>query len=195
MEGFDSTMARIGYARVSTVDQHLDLQKDALLAAGCSRIFEDCGVSGAEWQRNGLDKMLRALRRGDILIVWKLDRLGRSLGHLVTVIERLRRRGVEFQSLTESIDTSSPTGKLLFHIVASIAEFEKSLLRERTIAGIESARARGKQPGRRRALTEEQCREIRDALAAGSNLREIANRYRVHPRTITRGMDRLIRTG
>lgn len=118
-------MARIGYARVSTIDQHLDLQKNALRLAGCTRIFEDHGVSGSDENRCGLSSMLKALRRGDILIVWRLDRLGRSIAHLISMVETLRRRGIGFISLTESIDTSSPGGKLIFHILAALAEFEK----------------------------------------------------------------------
>ncbi|MBY3378931.1 recombinase family protein [Rhizobium laguerreae] len=184
-------MARIGYARVSTVDQHLDLQRDALRAAGCILIFEDHGVSGGDRRRIGLEKALKALGKGDTLIVWRIDRLGRSLSHLVAVVERLLRRGVGFKSLTESIDTSTAAGKLIFHILASMAEFEKSLIRERTIAGLEAARARGKQPGRRPALTNAQCLEIREALDAGAAVRDVASQYNVHPRTVARGVERL----
>ncbi|CUX22385.1 DNA-invertase from lambdoid prophage e14 [Agrobacterium sp. NCPPB 925] len=184
-------MARIGYARVSTVDQHLDLQKNALRLAGCDRIFEDHGVSGSDEQRSGLSSMLKALRRGDVLIVWRLDRLGRSLSHLISMVETLKRRGICFISLTESIDTSSAGGQLIFHILAALAEFEKSLIRERTIAGIAAAKARGKLPGRRPALTETQCMEIRLSLDAGASLRDIAKMYNVHPRTVRRGIRRL----
>lgn len=111
--------------------------------------------------------MLKALRRDDILVVWRLDRLGRSIVHLISLVEKLKRRGIGFISLTESIDTSSAGGQLIFHILAALAEFEKSLIRERTIAGIAAAKARGKLPGRRPALTEVQCREIRAVLNAG----------------------------
>ncbi|WP_244638290.1 recombinase family protein [Agrobacterium fabrum] len=191
MEGFIGNMTRIGYARVSTVDQHLDLQRNALRLAGCNRIFEDHGVSGTNEQRGGLSSMLKALRRGDILVVWRLDRLGRSIVHLISMVESLKRRGVGFVSLTESIDTSSAGGQLIFHILAALAEFEKSLIRERTIAGIAAAKARGKLPGRRPALTELQCREIRTMLNAGASVREIAQKYNVHPRTVLRGIRRL----
>ncbi|QCL72245.1 MULTISPECIES: recombinase family protein [Agrobacterium] len=191
MKGSIETMARIGYARVSTVDQHLDLQKNALRLAGCDRIFEDHGVSGSDEQRSGLSSMLKALRRGDVLIVWRLDRLGRSLSHLISMVETLKRRGICFISLTESIDTSSAGGQLIFHILAALAEFEKSLIRERTIAGIAAAKARGKLPGRRPALTETQCMEIRLSLDAGASLRDIAKMYNVHPRTVRRGIRRL----
>jgi len=191
MEGFIGDMTRIGYARVSTVDQHLDLQRNALRLAGCNRIFEDHGVSGSHEQRGGLSSMLKALRRGDILVVWRLDRLGRSIIHLISMIETLKRRGIGFVSLTESIDTSSAGGQLIFHILAALAEFEKSLIRERTIAGIAAAKARGKFPGRRPALTEVQCREIRTVLNAGASVREVAQKYNVHPRTVLRGIRRL----
>ncbi|UXT41454.1 recombinase family protein [Agrobacterium tumefaciens] len=191
MEGFIGNMTRIGYARVSTVDQHLDLQRNALRLAGCNRIFEDHGMSGSNEQRGGLSSMLKALRRGDILVVWRLDRLGRSIIHLISMVESLKRRGVGFVSLTESIDTSSAGGQLIFHILAALAEFEKSLIRERTIAGIAAAKARGKLPGRRPALTEVQCMEIRSVLNAGASVREVAQKYNVHPRTILRGIRRL----
>ncbi|KGD87664.1 DNA resolvase [Rhizobium sp. YS-1r] len=187
-------MARIGYARVSTVDQHLDLQRNALRAAGCDRIFEDHGVSGGQDKRGGLSSMLRALRKGDVLIVWRLDRLGRSIRHLISIIESLKRRGIAFFSLTECIDTSSAGGQLIFHILAALAQFEKSLIRERTIAGIEAAKARGKSPGRRRALSERQCVEIHAALGAGLSVRDLAHRYNVHPRTIARGIERLLQS-
>ena len=191
IEGFIGDMTRIGYARVSTVDQHLDLQRNALRLAGCERIFEDHGVSGSLQQRGGLSSMLKALRRGDILVVWRLDRLGRSITHLISMVESLKRRGVGFVSLTESIDTSSAGGQLIFHILAALAEFEKSLIRERTIAGIAAARARGKLPGRRPVLTEGQCREISAVLNAGASIREVAREYNVHPRTVLRGIRRL----
>ena len=191
MEGFSSNMARIGYARVSTVDQHLDLQKNALRLAGCDRIFEDHGISGSHEHRGGLSSMLRALRRGDILIVWRLDRLGRSIAHLISLVETLKRRGIGFISLTESIDTSSAGGQLIFHILAALAEFEKSLIRERTIAGIAAAKERGSVPGRRPALTNVQCEEILLALNSGMSIRDLAKDYRVHPRTVRRGLDRL----
>jgi DNA invertase Pin-like site-specific DNA recombinase len=188
LEGF---MARIGYARVSTVDQHLDLQRNALLNAGCAKVFEDHGVSGTQDVRCGLSSMMKALRKGDTLVVWRLDRLGRSIRHLITVIDDLKRRGIGFLSLSENIDTLSASGRLLFHIFAAISEFEKSLIRERTIAGIEAARARGKCPGRRPALTEAQCCEIRAAVNAGTSVRDVARRYGVHPRTVVRSLERL----
>ena len=137
----------IGYARVSTGDQRLDLQLDALDAAGCKRTFTD-KTSGAKSERPGLEEALAFAREGDTLVVWRLDRFGRSLKDLVERVDTLKARGVGFRSLQESIDTTSPTGTLIFHIFASLAEFERELVRERTMAGLQSARARGRQGGR-----------------------------------------------
>ncbi|WP_297462955.1 recombinase family protein [Ferrovum sp.] len=139
---------RIGYARVSTQDQHPELQLDALTAVGCEQIFQE-KVSGKDKDRPELDTCLKVLRTGDTLIVWRLDRLGRSLKDLVEIVHTLEARGVSFQSLTESIDTSNAGGKLVFHVFAALAEFERNLIRERTIAGLTAARARGRMGGRR----------------------------------------------
>ena len=146
---------RIGYVRVSTLEQNLDLQKDALQKAGCERIFEDV-ASGKREQRNGLDRAREQLRKGDVLVVWRLDRLGRSLKHLIELMTELENEGIGFQSMTESIDTTSPGGKLVFHIFASLAEFERGLIRERTNAGLAAARARGKKGGRPKRLEPQQ---------------------------------------
>jgi DNA invertase Pin-like site-specific DNA recombinase len=146
----------IGYARVSTGDQTLDLQVDALKARGCEKIYTDAGVSGSKASRPELDKALADLRSGDTLVVWRLDRLGRSLAHLVEVVNGLGDRGVGFTSLRETIDTGTPTGKLMFHLMASLAEFERDLIRERTNAGLASARARGRVGGRPKSLSEAQ---------------------------------------
>ena len=137
----------VGYARVSTSDQNLDLQNDALQAAGCERLFTDT-VSGARGERPGLTAALNECRSGDTLVVWKLDRLGRSLPHLVETVRDLSVRGVGFKSLQEQIDTTTSSGKLIFHIFASLAEFERDLIRERTNAGLTAARARGRNGGR-----------------------------------------------
>lgn len=145
----------IGYARVSTQDQNLDLQNDALKKAGCEKIFED-KVSGAKIERKGLDEALEYVRSGDVLVVWKLDRLGRGLRDLIDKMQDLEKRGVGFKSLTENIDTTTAGGKLIFHIFGSLAEFERSLIKERTMAGLASARARGIKGGRKNKLTAEQ---------------------------------------
>ncbi len=141
----------IGYARVSTVDQVLDLQRDALTSAGCERIVEDT-ASGARARRDGLDRLREQLRPGDVLVVWRLDRLGRTLRHLIDLVGELEAAGVGFRSLTEAIDTTTPGGKLIFHIFGALAEFERNLIRERTMAGLEAARARGRKGGRREKL-------------------------------------------
>src|SRR6266498_4831223 len=140
----------VGYARVSTLEQNLDLQKDALTKAGCERIFTD-RISGAKSARPGLTEALSFVRKGDVLVVWKLDRLGRSLKQLIETVTGLATRGIEFRSLTEQIDTTTPGGKLIFHIFGSLAEFERDLIRERTRAGLTAARARGRIGGRPRA--------------------------------------------
>jgi len=140
-------MALIGYARVSTQDQHLHLQQDALKAAGCLKTFTDT-VSGGRQERKGLEEALNFLREGDILVVWRLDRLGRSLKDLIERLTELHTRNIGFKSLTENIDTTTSGGKLIFHIFGALAEFERDIIRERTNAGLTAARARGKKGGR-----------------------------------------------
>ena len=147
----------IGYARVSTGEQKLDLQLDALKEAGCEKVFTD-QVSGAKTERPGLSDALAYARAGDTLVVWRLDRFGRSLRDLVTRIEDLRAKGIGFRSLQENIDTCSPTGKLVFHLFASLAEFERDLVRERTMAGLAAARARGRKGGRPRSMDDQKIR-------------------------------------
>jgi DNA invertase Pin-like site-specific DNA recombinase len=141
------TGSLIGYARVSSIDQNLDLQRDALTAAGCAQVFEDT-VSGAAVVRPGLEQAMAYLRPGDTFVVWRLDRLGRNLTHLISTVEALAQRGVGFKSLTEAIDTTTSGGMLIFQIFGALAEFERSLIRERTQAGLAAARARGKHGGR-----------------------------------------------
>lgn len=142
----------IGYARVSTDDQNLNLQQDALKKAGCEKIYED-RISGAKAARPGLQQTLEILRAGDVLVVWRLDRLGRSLKDLLQIVEVLENQGIELQSLQESINTTSSGGKLIFHLFAALAEFERNLIRERTQAGLQAARARGRKGGRPKALS------------------------------------------
>ena len=145
----------IGYARVSTQDQNLDLQNDALKGAGCEKIYTD-KMSGAKTDRPGLEKILGFIRKGDTLVVWKLDRLGRSLKHLIQVMQLLDGRGVYFRSVQESLDTSTPGGKLIFHVFGALAEFERDIIRERTLAGLAAARSRGRVGGRPRKLSKKQ---------------------------------------
>jgi DNA invertase Pin-like site-specific DNA recombinase len=181
-------MTKVGYARVSTVDQNIDLQMVALRGV-CARIFEDQGVSGSTAARPGLNAAMRFLKAGDTLVVWRLDRLGRSIQHLIRLIERLRKRRIEFQSITENIDTGSAGGRFVFHLLAAMAEFERQLIRERTIAGIAAAKARGTRVGRPPALSDEDRRAAYHAvIEVGEDLEEVARRYRVHPRTILRSL-------
>jgi len=157
-------MALIGYARVSTLEQEAALQLDALEAVGCERTYTDRS-SGALAERPELTRALDHLRAGDTLVVWRLDRLGRSLRHLVETVGALEERGVGFRSLTESIDTTTPGGRLVFHLFAALAEFERDLIRERTHAGLAAARARGRRGGRRPVMSAEKL-EVARAMHA-----------------------------
>lgn len=182
----------IGYARVSTDDQKLDLQVQALKGVGCSRIFSDHGQSGADFSRDGLDRALGSLQPGGTLVVWRLDRLGRSLAGLVGLMNRLGEREVHFRSVTENIDTASSGGKLMFHMMAALAEFERSLISERTRAGMAAAKADGRPLGRPKALSAEQVRDALRAIADGEESpRHIADRLNVSTRTLQRHIDRL----
>jgi DNA invertase Pin-like site-specific DNA recombinase len=175
----------IGYARVSTSGQNLDLQADALTRAGCDRIFTDT-VSGVRADRAGLSEAVSFARAGDVLAVWRLDRLGRSLPHLIEVIADLEGRGIGFKSLTESIDTTTSGGRLIFHIFAALADFEKSLIRERTNAGLAAARARGKVGGRPRAMTKEKLKAAERLLLDDVSAREVADAIGVSLPTLYR---------
>ncbi|MBU2788349.1 recombinase family protein [Acidithiobacillus sp. VAN18-1] len=176
--------SRIGYARVSTDDQNLDLQRDALKASGCATIYEE-HASGKNTERPELSHCLKALRAGDTLVVWRLDRLGRSLQDLVRIVGELESRGIGFESLTERIEASSTTGKLVFHLFAALAEFERNLIRERTFAGLKAARARGRKGGRPPKLDARQVREIR-ALLKDPHVRviDVAKRYKISRATL-----------
>ncbi|MDA0911045.1 MAG: recombinase family protein [Proteobacteria bacterium] len=145
---------KIGYARISTLEQNLDLQIDALKKAGCEKIITD-EISGSVADRPGLEKLKAVLRKDDTLVVWRLDRLGRTLKHLIEWINELDEQNIGFKSLQESIDTTSSSGKLIFHIFGALSEFERNLIRERTRAGIEAARSRGRQGGRPRKLNKD----------------------------------------
>jgi DNA invertase Pin-like site-specific DNA recombinase len=175
---------RIGYARVSTDDQNLNLQRDALTRSGCDTIYEET-VSGKSAERVELEHCRKALRSGDILVVWRLDRLGRSLSDLVKIIGELEQETISFESLCEKIDTSSASGKLQFHVFAALAEFERNLIRERTLAGLSAARARGRVGGRRHKLNEKQIREIKTLLNdPEAQVQDIAKRYGVSRTTL-----------
>ena len=158
----------IGYARVSTDDQKLDLQMDALQSAGCNEIYQDV-ASGAKVQRSGLDKAIQYIRTGDTLVVWKLDRLGRSLKHLIDVVNDLNSRGVFFKSIRENIDTSNSGGKLTFHLFGALAEFERDIISERTRAGLAAARARGRVGGRPTVMNDQKIKLAKQLMANSSN--------------------------
>tara|TARA_R110000787_G_scaffold199726_1_gene310839 strand:- start:839 stop:1387 length:549 start_codon:yes stop_codon:yes gene_type:complete len=157
---------RVGYARVSTRDQDASLQTEALIEAGCEKVFEET-ASGAQRDRPRLAEALTYLRKGDTLVVWKLDRLARSLRQLIETVEMLHQRGIGFVSVTEAIDTTTPGGKMIFHVVGALAEFERDLIKERTNAGLASAKARGVQLGRPRAMTDAQIAIARSLKATG----------------------------
>jgi len=177
---------RIGYARVSTDDQTLDLQRDVLKRAKCRKIYEE-HASGKNTTRPEFEACLKSLRTGDTLVVWRLDRLGRSLGDLIQLTTELRSRGVDFESLTEKIETGSPTGKLVLHVFAALAEFEHNLIRERTLAGLKAARARGRQGGRPRKLQPKELKTIRALLKTTEvSVQEIATRFGVSRSTLYR---------
>jgi len=173
----------IGYARVSTGDQNLDLQKNALIRAECELIFED-KASGKHVRRPGLKQAIRRSREGDTLVVWKLDRLGRSVRDLITLVSDLQSRGVHFRSLTDSIDTSTPAGRFFFHVMSALAEMERELIIERTRAGLVAARAKGRIGGRKRVMTEEAVGRAQRMLANGASRQQIAEIYNVGVKTI-----------
>lgn len=180
----------IGYARVSTQDQSPELQLDALAAAGCEQVFHE-KATGTNRERPELVACLRSLRAGDQLVVWKLDRLARSLKDLVEIIDDLQRRGVGFRSLTESIDTTSTGGRLVFHIFGALAEFEHSLIRERTVAGLAAARARGRKGGRKPAMSKADVRKAAAMLADPQITKtEVAKHFGVTRVTLNAALER-----
>jgi DNA invertase Pin-like site-specific DNA recombinase len=179
---------RIGYARVSTDDQTLNLQRDALKKAKCRQIYEE-HASGKNTARPELEACFKSLREGDTLIVWRLDRLGRSLADLIRLTQELQGRGVGFASLTEHIDTRSPTGKLVFHMFGALAEFERNLIRERTLAGLKAARARGRKGGRPKKLSQKELKTIRALLRSNEvPVKDIATQFGVNRSTLYRNM-------
>jgi DNA invertase Pin-like site-specific DNA recombinase len=175
----------IGYARVSTQDQNLDLQIEALTKAGCEKIFED-KISGSRTERPGLDNMLGMLREGDTIIVWKLDRLGRSVKNLVELVGDLHSKGAQFKSLTDAIDTGTTSGRFFFHIMASLAQMERELTVERTRAGLEVARQLGRKGGRKRQMTDSKIESAKKLLANGVPPRDVAKNLGVSVPTLYR---------
>ena len=187
-ESQNAVPKRIGYARVSTDAQTTALQFDALKRAGCCAIYEDA-VSGSVRERFGLTAALAALSRGDTLVVWRLDRLGRSLSHLLEIVEKLRIREIRLQSLTEAIDTGTASGKLVYTIFGAIAEFERELIRERVIAGLKAAKDRGERIGRRPALTPSQRDLARRLIHDGESPSNVARQLRVGRSTLYRALN------
>ena len=182
----------IGYCRVSTSDQDPALQRDALEAAGCIKIFTDT-ASGSLDQRPELDRMLDQLRPGDTVVVWRLDRLGRSLRHLISLIEDFEERGVGFRSLTEAMDTTTPGGRLIFQIFGAMSEFERSIIRERTKAGLEAARARGRKGGRPTVMTPEKIKIARSLYDSKNyTVETIAKELGVSRKTVYRHLSKVV---
>ena len=175
----------IGYARVSTQDQNLELQREALIKAGCQKVFED-KVSGARADRPGLAKVFEILREGDTLVVWKLDRLGRSVKQLVDLVGDLHQQSIQFKSLTDAIDTGTPSGRFFFHVMASLAEMERELTVERTRAGLEVARRLGRKGGRKPKMTDSKIESAKRLLASGVPPRDVAKNLGVSIPTLYR---------
>jgi Site-specific recombinases, DNA invertase Pin homologs len=175
----------IGYARVSTLDQNLDLQLVALKEAGCEKIYDD-QISGLKADRPGLQNAMSQLREGDTFVVWKLDRLGRSVKGLIEFVAELEKRKVHFKSLTDHIDTGTPMGRFFFHIMASMAQMERELIAERTRAGLDAAKQRGRTGGRKRQMTSSKIESAKKLLANGIPAREVANNLGVSVPTLYR---------
>ena len=177
---------RLGYARVSTKDQDTAVQLKALKAADCDKLFQE-KASGGRWDRPQLQKLLGQLRADDVVVVWKLDRLSRSLKDLLLVLEKIDQADAHFQSLTESIDTTTSAGRMMMHMVGSFAEFERSLLRERTRVGLDEARRAGRVGGRRPKLTQAQQQEVTSLVISGQkSAADAARLFQVHPATVSR---------
>lgn len=175
----------IGYARVSTQDQNLYLQKQALRQAGCNKLFDD-QLSGSRVDRPGLARALETLRAGDTLVVWKLDRLGRSVKHLVELVGELQEQDIQFKSLTDNIDTSTTSGRFFFHVMASLAQMERELTLERTNAGLAAARQLGRVGGRKRQMTDSKIASAKKLLATGASPRDVAKDLGVSVPTLYR---------
>lgn len=183
---------KVGYARVSTKDQKLRMQLEGLKAIGCNPIFKDHGISGAKGKRPGLDEALKFLRPGDSLVVFKLDRLGRSVLHLSDLLTRFHKEGIHFCSMSEGINTTTPTGKMIFHVLAAIAEFNRDLIVENTLSGLEAAKASGKRLGPAYKLDIETIANAHQSvMQRGDSIASVARRHGVSRSTITRGFERL----
>jgi DNA invertase Pin-like site-specific DNA recombinase len=179
---------KYGYARVSTDDQKADLKHAALKKAGCQKVFADDGISGATTKRPALLRCIKAMKRGDTLMVWKLDRLGRSLRDLIAMLDDLKHRGVKFRSITEAIDTDTPTGRAMWQMIGVLAELERSLIAERTKAGVAAARKRGVKFGRKPKLTPQQISQARKLIGQGERAEDVAASFHVGRTTLYRAL-------
>lgn len=177
----------VGYARVSTGDQNLDMQQDALTSAGCTQLFND-RITGAAQVKEGLASALSYIRPGDTLVVWKLDRLGRTVKGLIELVEQLKAKGVEFRSLTDGIDTSTSAGRFFFHVMAAMAEMERELIKERTKAGLAAAKARGRKGGRKAKMDLSKIGAARQLLASGTVATDVAKNLGVSRATLYRAL-------
>lgn len=178
---------KIGYARVSTADQNLDLQIDGLKSASCKKIFSE-KISSRKSERPELTKMLEQLREGDCLVVWKLDRIARSVHELTTFVRQLESLGVDFQSIQDGINTSTKEGRFFFHVMCSVAEFERDIISARTKAGLEAARKRGRTGGKPRSLSDEQIKSAKKLIEAGEPISAVARTLKVNRSTIYRNI-------
>lgn len=176
---------KVGYARVSTDDQTVSLQIDALIEAGCEKVFEEV-ASGARSDRPVLEETIQFLRSGDTLVAYKLDRVARSLPHLIKIMDQLNASGIAFQSISEEINTSTPSGKLIFHIFGAISEFERDLIQERTMAGLKAARKRGRVGGRPRIMTNEKIKAAQKLLSSGTPAKDVASMLSISLPTLYR---------
>lgn len=177
----------VGYARVSTGDQNLDMQQDALTGAGCTQLFSD-RITGAAQFKEGLTSALNYIRPGDTLVVWKLDRLGRTVKGLIELVEQLKAKGVKFRSLTDGIDTSTSAGRFFFHVMAAMAEMERELIKERTKAGLAAAKARGRKGGRKAKMDLSKISAARQLLASGTVATDVAKNLGVSRATLYRAL-------
>ena len=175
----------LGYARVSTIDQNLELQIVALQKAGCEKIYQD-QISGTKTNRPGLNMALEVLRKNDTLVVWKLDRLGRTVKGLIDLVNFLHQKGIHFKSITDNVDTSTPSGRFFFHVMASLAQMERELMAERTKAGLAAAKAKGRVGGRRRKMTQSKIESAKQLLSSGSLPRDVAENLGVSIPTLYR---------
>ncbi len=175
----------IGYARVSTIDQNLDLQLSTLKAAGCEKLYQD-QISGTKANRPGLGMALEVLRKNDTLVVWKLDRLGRTVKGLIDLVNQLHQKEIHFKSITDNVDTSTPAGRFFFHIMASLAQMERELMAERTKAGLAAAKAKGRVGGRKRKMTQSKIESAKQLLASGSLPRDVAQNLGISIPTLYR---------